>query len=106
MKQPSTINAARGGGIHKRPKVRIVEAKTKLSKIASTTGMKNELATFKVKKIAKMKSPVRAIDRTLNGSSSVASSPTSGCGLFSGLEYSSNSLRACCSARSEEHTSE
>src|SRR5215468_2785951 len=85
MKAPS------GGGIHTRANVRMVEAKTKLSNMARTTGIKNELATFKVKKTAKIKRPVNATERTLNGSKTVASSRISGCSLVSALDSSSNS---------------
>src|SRR6266508_1440644 len=82
-KQPTTSAALTGGGIPKRCNVLIVEAKRKLSSTASTTGIKNGLASLSVYSTNKKKIPVTAMDRMLSGSTAFGSSQISGgCALM------------------------
>src|SRR6266545_3713242 len=81
-KQPITSTAPTGAGIQNRCNVLIVEANRKLSSTASTTGMKNGLASLSVYSTNKKKIPVTAMDRMLTRLTAFGSSPISaGCAL-------------------------
>src|SRR5262245_13631193 len=91
-RQPTTISAPSGGGIQNRAKNLIVEAKTKLSRSASMTGMRNELPTFSANSRDKIRTQVNAMDRTVRGSEIVATSGIS-CGWAVGGSSGSSTGR-------------